>query len=108
MPNPLIIEGMAQTAGILVGHANGFREKVILAKVNSAVLTREATPGVTLRYTATLDRLDDTGAATTGVGMAAGSTGEEGHGLNNMRRRLREQGGELDIDSAPGAGTAST
>ena len=32
MPASLIIEGMAQTAGILVGHAEGFREKVILAK----------------------------------------------------------------------------
>jgi len=36
MPATLILEGMAQTAGILVGHAEGFREKVILAKVNRA------------------------------------------------------------------------
>ncbi len=67
MPASLIIEGMAQTAGILVGHANGFREKVILAKVNSAELTRDAGPGVTLRYTATIERLDETGASTQGV-----------------------------------------
>lgn len=67
MPASLIIEGMAQTAGILVGHANGFREKVILAKVNSAELSRDATPGATLRYTATIERLDQTGAATRGV-----------------------------------------
>lgn len=67
MPASLIIEGMAQTAGILVGHANGFREKVILAKVSNAELTRDATPGVTLRYTATMERLDETGAATKGV-----------------------------------------
>ena len=67
MPASLIIEGMAQTAGILVGHANGFREKVILAKVSNAELTRDATPGVTLRYTATIERLDETGAATKGL-----------------------------------------
>ncbi len=67
MPASLIIEGMAQAAGILVGHANGFREKVILAKVNSAEMTRDAGPGVTLRYTATIERLDETGAATRGV-----------------------------------------
>src|SRR5205814_455364 len=51
MPASLIIEGMAQTAGILVGHAEGFGEKVILAKVGVAELDREATPGCTLRYT---------------------------------------------------------
>src|SRR5205823_5539388 len=52
MPASLIIEGMAQTAGILVGHAEGFKEKVILAKVGLAELEREATPGTTLKYTA--------------------------------------------------------
>ncbi len=36
MPNSLIIEGMAQTAGILVSHANDFSEKVILAKISSS------------------------------------------------------------------------
>ncbi len=63
MPASLIIEGVAQTGGILVGHADGFREKVILAKVSRAEIRREATPGVTLRYTATVERLDPQGAA---------------------------------------------
>ena len=36
MPASLLIEGMAQTAGILVGHARNFEEKVILAKVKRA------------------------------------------------------------------------
>ncbi len=67
MPTTLIIEGMAQSAGILVGHAGGFKEKVVLAKVNSAEITREATPGTTLRYTATMERFDTTGAATKGL-----------------------------------------
>jgi 3-hydroxyacyl-[acyl-carrier-protein] dehydratase len=67
MPGSLIIEGMAQTAGILVGHAEGFREKVILAKVSLAELEREATPGCTLRYTATVQQMDRQGASTAGV-----------------------------------------
>ena len=33
MPGPLMLEGLAQTGGILVGEANDFREKVVLAKV---------------------------------------------------------------------------
>lgn len=64
MPASLIIEGTAQTAGILVGHAEGFQEKVILAKVGSAEFDREVTPGQTLRYTATIRQMDRMGAST--------------------------------------------
>lgn len=67
MPTPLIIEGMAQTAGILVGQARDFREKVILAKVGKAVFHRSAGPGYTLRHTADLQRIDEAGAAVEGT-----------------------------------------
>jgi 3-hydroxyacyl-[acyl-carrier-protein] dehydratase len=67
VPASLIIEGMAQTAGILVGHAAGFKEKVILAKVGLAQIDREVGPGQTLRYTADVQQLDRMGAATTGL-----------------------------------------
>jgi len=67
MPNPLIIEGMAQTAGILVGHANDFQEKVILAKIAKAEFHAAARPGDQLRFTATVSRIDPAGAATEGV-----------------------------------------
>jgi 3-hydroxyacyl-[acyl-carrier-protein] dehydratase len=67
MPASLIVEGMAQTAGILVGHANDFKEKVILAKVSKAELTEEATPGFTLRYTAVIQQMDSVGASTLGT-----------------------------------------
>lgn len=68
MPNPLVIEGMAQTAGILVGHAEDFKQKVILAKIGKATFTGlAASPGTTLRHTATLHNLDASGAATAGV-----------------------------------------
>lgn len=66
MPASLIIEGMAQSAGLLVGHASGFREKVLLAKIQRAEFEREAVPGTTIRYTARLTRLDPQGASTEG------------------------------------------
>ncbi len=64
MPASLIIEGAAQTAGILVGHAEAFREKVILAKIAKAELTEDAAPGHTLRHTADILSIDTTGAST--------------------------------------------
>lgn len=66
LPGSLVIEGMAQSAGILVGHAEQFREKVILAKIASAQLDRDAGPGTVLRYTAQLDQLGHRGASTRG------------------------------------------
>lgn len=83
MPASLIIEGMAQTAGILVGHAEDFREKVVLAKVARVELSREVGPGFTLRYTATVERMDAMGAATSGtvelVDPASGGAGNDAH-----------------------------
>jgi len=67
MPMSLIVEGMAQTAGVLVGHAEGFKEKVVLAKVSKAQLTRDATAGCTLRYTATIEQFTNAGASTRGI-----------------------------------------
>jgi len=67
LPNPLIVEGMAQTAGIMVGHAREFAEKVILAKISKAFFFATAQPGQTLRFTAQMDRIDDAGAMITGT-----------------------------------------
>lgn len=54
MPASLMVEGMAQTGGILLGEKNAFRHIVILAKVPRVTFHGWATPGDTLRYTATL------------------------------------------------------
>jgi 3-hydroxyacyl-[acyl-carrier-protein] dehydratase len=67
MPACFIIEGMAQTAGVLVGHASAFKEKVILAKVSKAELHEDVPAGFTLRYTATVQNLDAVGASTVGT-----------------------------------------
>src|ERR671914_398688 len=57
VPHSLIVEGMAQTAGILVGEARNFAEKVILAKVARATFHRLVRPGGTITYTAKIDQL---------------------------------------------------
>lgn len=72
MPASLLIEGMAQTAGILVGQANDFSEKVILAKVKRALFHRLVTPGQQVRHEATLEHLSAAAAMTAGRILCAG------------------------------------
>ncbi len=67
LPPSLMIEGMAQTAGVLVGEARGFKENVILAKVRRAEFEDYAVPGDQLRYEATIESIDDLAAMTSGV-----------------------------------------
>src|SRR6187402_938940 len=62
MPAPLILEGLAQTGGILVGEARQYRENVVLAKMSNAKFHRDALAGEQLTYTTTLVDLNDTGA----------------------------------------------
>ena len=66
MPASLIVEGMAQTAGILVGEARNFEEKVILAKVKRARFLREVRPGDRLEYEATVEQVTEEAAMTSG------------------------------------------
>src|SRR3982750_3875097 len=66
VPHSLIVEGMAQTAGILVGEARNFEEKVILAKIGRATFHRLVRPGETIQFRATIDQLNDQGASITG------------------------------------------
>ncbi len=72
MPASLMIEGMAQTAGILVGEARNFAEKVILAKVKRAVFHRVVRPGEQIRYEAEVEQLADAAASTQGRITVAG------------------------------------
>ncbi len=66
MPVCLMIEGMAQTAGILVGQARGFKEKVVLAKVAKAEVRELVTPGDQLTYEAEAETIGDQAAVTRG------------------------------------------
>ena len=66
VPHSLIVEGMAQTAGILVGEARNFAEKVILAKVGRATFHRLVRPGDTIAYAARIQQLTEQGASIEG------------------------------------------
>jgi 3-hydroxyacyl-[acyl-carrier-protein] dehydratase len=66
MPESLCIEAMAQTAGILVGEAKNFQEKVILAKVKKAVFYDYVKPGDTLRLDAKIESIAPEAASTSG------------------------------------------
>ncbi len=66
MPECLMIEAMAQTAGILVGQANDFREKVVLAKISKVVFHDFVRPGDSLRIEAQISSLAPEAAGTTG------------------------------------------
>src|ERR1700736_5210050 len=66
MPGSLILEGLAQTGGILVGEANDFREKVVLAKIPWARFYREALAGEQLVYDVEMIHLRPEGAAVKG------------------------------------------
>lgn len=66
-PPTLMIEGMAQTAGILTGEVQGFSDNVILAKIRRAEFSDYARPGDQLRYDATLESVDEQAALTSGT-----------------------------------------
>jgi len=66
MPECLMIEAMAQTAGILVGQASDFQEKVVLAKINRAAFFDYVTPGDSLRIEAKIETISPEAAGTSG------------------------------------------
>ena len=72
MPAALLLEGLAQTGGILAGEARDFKEKVVLAKVPTATFHRDAMAGELLTYSAELIDLRDEGALVRGK-ISAGS-----------------------------------
>lgn len=66
MPECLMIEAMAQTAGILVGEARDFQEKVILAKIKNARFFDYVVPGDTIILHAEIESISAEAASTTG------------------------------------------
>lgn len=61
MPASLIVEGLAQTGGILLGEKHQFQHVVILAKIPKMTFHGWAGPGDTLTYTAKLIDARDEG-----------------------------------------------
>ena len=62
MPNCLIIEGMAQTGGLLVCESTGFEEKVVWAKISGGRFCGGAAPGAALTSRANADDIRKGGA----------------------------------------------
>ena len=72
MPNTLVLEGMAQTAGLLVADALDFKLQVVLAKVSSVDFAFEALPGDTLEYTAEIVEISSSGSLVRVTSRVAG------------------------------------
>ncbi|NBP86963.1 MAG: beta-hydroxyacyl-ACP dehydratase [Planctomycetia bacterium] len=77
MPNSLIVEGMAQTAGLLVAEALEFGRRVVLAKVAKAEFQYDAVPGDTLLFRATILDLKPTGSLASVTSVVVDSAGQE-------------------------------
>ena len=74
MPASLIIEGIAQTAGLLLYEAKGYKEKVVLAKIPKFVFHQvDVRPGEVLTYKVQLETFKDAG----GVASVQAFRGEE-------------------------------
>ena len=66
-PHSLVIEGMAQTGGLLLSQLSGFQQKVVLAKVSRADFETIAGPGDRLHLNAKLVNRQDDGAIIEGI-----------------------------------------
>jgi 3-hydroxyacyl-[acyl-carrier-protein] dehydratase len=67
VPHSLIVEGFAQTGGMLVGESRNFEEKVILAKIGKAIFHRLVRPGETIEFSTVVDQLNEQGASVRGT-----------------------------------------
>lgn len=77
VPGSLVIEGMAQTAGLLIGEMEGFSQRVVLAKIGKAVFHRLCMPGEVLRYEATVNDVKSDGALASVVATIDGEPAAE-------------------------------
>ena len=64
MPHSLMLEGMAQTGGILLGQTHNFSSLIFLAKVPKVVYHKHVRPGDQIVYTATLEDAREEGGVT--------------------------------------------
>ena len=69
MPNSLVLEGLAQTAGLLVVDAIDYGRQVVLAKVSKSEFFFDALPGDVLRYRVEIVELNESGSLVTATSM---------------------------------------
>ena len=72
VPNSLVLEGLAQTAGILVVDAIDYRRRVVLAKVGKSEFQFDAVPGDVLRFEVEIVELSEEGSVVTATSSVAG------------------------------------
>lgn len=100
MPDSLVIEGLAQTGGLLTAEANGFRKMVVLAKIPKIVFHGHARPGDVLYYHARLLDLGDDGSVTEVQVLRDGTVMAEGEIM--FAHLPGEKAGALDLAQGRG------
>ena len=100
VPNVLIIEGMAQTAGILVCQVGGFKEKVVLAKIAKATFDDMAVPGDVLCFTARIEEISKEFAIASGEVTVSSPTCANGRGEPRHLAELELMFSHLDQNLA--------
>ena len=71
-PSSIIIEGFAQTGGLLIGQMSDFKDRVVLAKITKSKFNFQAYPGDTLKYSVELRNQDGIGAMVVGTSHVDG------------------------------------
>ena len=66
MPGSILLEGMAQTAGMLFGEVNDYYERLVLAKVSRVKYHVPSVPGDQLVYSVELKHVRNNGAMISG------------------------------------------
>lgn len=72
-PASLIVEGLAQTGGLLIAQKSDFKSRVVLAKVSKSVFHFQACPGDKLRLKMVIENLQESG----GIARGTVHVGEE-------------------------------
>ena len=77
MPHSLVLEGVAQTSGLLICEYYKYKEKVVLAKINKAIFHCWAFPGDTIVFKAKVERIDENGTVSSANAYIRKPDGEE-------------------------------
>ncbi len=67
LPNALVVEGLAQAAGLLMGEATQYKSRLVLAKISKVEFHFAARPGDTLTYRSTIEHRRDEGVLFHGI-----------------------------------------
>ena len=70
LPASVIIEGIAQAGGLLLGQMSDFNDRIVLAKVSKSEFFFEAEPGTKLTYRVRITNNDEMGAMVEGTSHA--------------------------------------